>query len=84
MSLSKRIRNLFAISGTTFVTGAIGFELLGGRQAFLYGRDNLTFAFLYTCEESLEMVGIGIFIYALLIYLAKQFEPLTVSLDERE
>lgn len=84
MNLAKRIRKLFAISGTTFVTGALGFELLGGRQNFLYGRENLTFAFLYTCEELLEMLGIVIFIYALLIYLAEQFKPLTVSLTERE
>jgi len=41
-------------------------------------------AALYTCEELLEMVGIGIFIYALLIYLAEQFKPLTISLSEQE
>ena len=84
MSLSKRIKNLFVTSGITFVIGAIGFELLGGRHSDLNGEDNLTYSLIYTCEEFLEMLGIVIFIYALLIYLAKQFKPLTLSLNEQE
>ena len=84
MSLAKRIRNLFVISGTTFVIGAIGFELLSGGQNDLSGTKNLALSFFYTCEEFLEMLGIVIFIYALLMYLAKQFKPLTVSLIEQE
>jgi len=84
MSLSKRIKNLFVASGITFVIGAIGFELLGGRHSDLNGEDNLTYSLIYTCEEFLEMLGIVIFIYALLIYLAKQFKPLTLSLNEQE
>ena len=83
MSLAKRIRNLFAISGTTFVLGGIGFELLGGWQNDLYGINNLTYSFFYTCEEFLEMLGIVIFIYALFVYLAKHYKPLTVSLNEQ-
>lgn len=82
MGLPKRTRNLFIVSGTIFVTGAIGFELLGGWQADSYGIENLTYAFTATCEEFLEMLGIIIFIYALLHYLATQFEPLTISLNK--
>ena len=63
--------------------GALGFELLGGRHNDLYGSNNLTYSILYTCEEFLEMLGIVIFIYALFVYLAKQYKPLTVSLNEQ-
>ena len=82
--LPTRIRNLFLVSGALFVSGAIGFELLGGRQAELYGRENPLFVFLYTCEEFLEMLGIVIFIYALLLYIATRFQSLTISLIEQE
>ena len=84
MRLPKRIRNLFIISGATFVVGAIGFELLGGRQADLYGPVNLAYHIYYTCEEFLEMLGIAIFLYALLLYIDSQFDPITISLNEKE
>ncbi len=83
MSLSKQIIILFVVSGVTFVAGAIGFELLGGRQDDLYGTNNLTYAFFYTCEEFLEMLGIVIFIYTLLLYIASQFKFLTITINEQ-
>lgn len=79
MGLPKRIRNLFLVSGTIFVTGAIGFEFFGGRHVKIYGEDNLMFSLFYTCEEFLEMLGIVFFIYTLLSYIATQFQSLTIS-----
>ncbi len=81
---TKSIRNLFVVSGTTYVTGALGFELLGGWQNVLYGSNNLTYSILYTCEEFLEMLGIVIFIYALLVYITQQFKPLTISFIKQD
>jgi len=80
IGLPKKIMVLFIISGATFVSGAIGFELLGGWQADLSGTDNnLVYSIFYTCEESLEMLGIVIFIYTLLTYMVSQFKPLTLT-----
>lgn len=84
MRLTKSIRKLFVVSGTTYVIGALGFELLGGWQNDLFGSNNLTYSILYTCEEFLEMLGIVIFIYALLVYITKQFKTLKVSLIEED
>ena len=39
--LPKRTMTLFMLSGVVFVSGAIGFELLGGRHAELFGYNNL-------------------------------------------
>ena len=64
MRQTKNIRNLFVLSGTTYVIGALGFELLGGWQNDFFGTNNITYSILYTCEEFLEMLGIVIFIYA--------------------
>lgn len=69
IKLEKVTRNLFILSGAIFVSGAIGIELLEGKHHELYGRD-FSFAVLYTIEESLEMIGVSIFIFALLRYLS--------------
>lgn len=71
MALPRQITRLFITSAVIFVTGAIGFELLGGRQYEVYGADNIGYAIFYTCEELLEMLGVAIFIYALLLYIRR-------------
>ncbi len=81
MSLPKKIMILFIVSGTTFVAGAIGFEMLCGRHHALYGKNDLVYSIFYTCEEFLEMLGIVIFIYTLLLYIASQFKLLTISIQ---
>ncbi len=72
MALPRQITILFITAAVVFITGAVGFELLGGRQYEAYGEDNIVYAILYTCEESLEMLGVAIFIYALLLYIARR------------
>ncbi len=83
MSLPNKIMIFFVVSGATFVAGAIGFELLGGRHHDLYGTNNLIYSLLYTCEEFLEMLGIVIFIYTLLLYIASQFKYFTITINEQ-
>lgn len=81
IKLPKKIRILFIFSGGLFVTGAIGLELLGGREFEING-NSLVYSLLYTCEESLEMLGIAFFNYALVSYLATQFEVLKITILE--
>ena len=63
---------LFLISGSLFVLGAIGFEILGGWQEEIYGKFGIFYAICYTCEEFLEMLGVVIFNYSLLTYILIQ------------
>jgi hypothetical protein len=65
LSLPKNIRDLFLLAGFIFVTGAMGLEILGVSRGSIYGGDVITI-FIYSLEEIFEMVGIAIFIYALL------------------
>lgn len=81
--LPKNTMILFLVSGTTFVSGAIGLEMIGGRQADLYGTDTILFSFYYTCEESLEMIGIAIFIYTLLSYMVNQFKSIEITVSKK-
>lgn len=81
-NLPRNIMVLFIISGSIFVTGAIGFELIEGKVDELYGVDNLLYSILYTVEELLEMFGIALFIYTLLIYIVSQFGRFTITITE--
>lgn len=83
IELPRNIMILFLISGTIFISGAIGFELLGGRQYELYGPDNILYSIFYTSEEFLEMLGIALFTYTLLTYLVSQFKFITITVSRK-
>lgn len=68
MSLPRKTLRLFLSALVIFFLGAVGMEMLGGRVAETTGMSNLNFYALYTIEESLEMIGTIIFLYALLTY----------------
>lgn len=70
-SLPGRTMTLLFIAGVIFVTGALGFEMLGAVQVASDNDASITYAALYTCEEVLEMIGVSIFIYALLDYISR-------------
>jgi len=74
---------LFVSSGSIFTTGAIGFEILGAPYYESHGNQSIIYAFFYTCEESFEMIGIVIFIYALLKYITSQFKSLKITVMEK-
>lgn len=59
------------VSGIVFVGGAIGVEGLGGAHDQVHGED-ATLSILATIEETLEMVGVVIFIDALCRYLSRE------------
>ena len=73
-SLPKKIRNLFLIAGTIYVTGAIGVEMIGGYHSQAYGEDNPLYSLITTIEESMEMFGIIVFIHALLSYMTSHLK----------
>ena len=69
LKLDLRMFKLMMLAGVVFVTGAIGFELIGAK-GFVEGSPKLTLMILYTIEELLEMVGVAIFIYSLFWFLS--------------
>jgi hypothetical protein len=80
LRLPRRTMALFVVSGLIFVTGAIGFEMLGGLIADGGGQDGTWYGAVSTVEETLEMLGIALFIYALLDYIETSFELVTIRL----
>ncbi len=75
-SLAVRFRYLIIFAGILYVAGALGGELIGGYWVELHGVENITYALITTCEESLEMAGVLVFIYALMSYITSELNDL--------
>lgn len=69
--LSPKMRYRFLMAGGLYLGGALGVELIGGYYAELHGYRNLTYSMIVTVEESLEMAGAIVFIWALLRYIGE-------------
>jgi len=81
--LRRRTRFLFLAAGTIYVLGAIGVEMISGLYFESHGGSNPTYVALQTVEETMEMSGIVIFIFALADYLDHQFDGLRFVLSSR-
>jgi hypothetical protein len=72
----------FLVAGALYVGGAIGVEGISGRYDELHGRRNLTYSMIATVEESLEMAGAIVFIWALLAYIADNYKQVEFGFEE--
>ena len=62
-------KKLFVAATALYIGGAIGMEMPGGYVASTMGQENVAYLIVTTIEESLEMLGIVVFIHALMSYL---------------
>ena len=62
-------KKLFVAGCALYIGGAIGMEMPGGYVASTMGQENVAYLIVTTIEESLEMLGIVVFIHALMSYL---------------
>jgi hypothetical protein len=65
-AMPARLSMLFLAAGGFYFGGALGMEMVSGAYAARNGIDSLTFEFISTVEESLEMLGLAILVYAIL------------------
>ena len=68
--LPSRTRKLFTLAALLFIGGALGAELISGTLASVDTPWTLGYGLVSVIEESLELCGVSVFIYALLQYLA--------------
>lgn len=73
LALPRRLGGLFLISGVVFVAGAVGAEWIGSEMSRDRPDAHATWSYQIEVmiEEGLEMTGIALFIYALLLYIAE-------------
>ena len=77
--LPKATRISFIIAGLIYITGLLGIEMLGGYYYELHAGESLTYSLITTLEESLEMLGLILFIRALLDYLSVHFSEISIN-----
>jgi hypothetical protein len=68
--LPPRLRNGCLIAGTIYVGGAVGMELPLGWWAERMGTHNLGYALIDAVEESMEMLGLNLFLLVMLEHFA--------------
>lgn len=73
LRLPRRTRWLFVASAVLYVGGALGMELIGGALAEQDGLKSARYLSVMTLEESLEMLGVALFIFSLLDHLRREF-----------
>lgn len=81
--LPLRWRFLFVSSGAIYVTGALIFDAIGANRWYLEGGITLPFLAIGTIEELFEMVGVSLFIYTLLSFIAANQYSLILSFTPR-
>jgi len=69
LDLPTRIQLLFFVAGGLFVGGGIVVEVFNGWYAALYGTGDLVAATMTHFEELCEMLGVTVFIYALMSHI---------------
>ena len=94
--LPRKTRLLFLGAGGLFVAGAIGMEMLAAGLDYYILQDareqkemadsmemNVIYHALVVVEEFLEMLGIVVFVYALLSYISSYTEEVTIQIRTR-
>ena len=68
-NLNQKLLYLMLISAAIYISGAIGFEIIGNNT---FETNGLSFSYrmFYTAEETLEMIGLAILIYTLNWYIS--------------
>ena len=73
--LNPSLKIRFFVAGAIFISGAIGMNILGG---FFRHWGNLVYHIFTGMEEVLEMIGIALFIRALLLYIHEEKVSLSI------
>ena len=83
--LNKKVKLWIALSAATFLSGAIVIDIIGSIYFRMLGwRKNLLYRVLDTFEESLELAGLIMFIYALQLLLQKEFNGVSIVISDKK
>lgn len=76
--LPRKTKVLFGFAAFFYIGGALGTELLGAGWVSSYGKENMIYIIISTIEETLELTGLLILLYALLDYCKTQYAEMRV------
>lgn len=81
MHLPAKTRNRYLIAACLYVGGALVLEMFAGRHEEIYGAQTFERILFYSTEETLELLGLILFIYTTLRYLYNLNPRLELSID---
>jgi hypothetical protein len=81
-ALPRETARRFVVSGSVFLSGAVGVEMAGGSVHENSGQDNTIYALLVALEEGMEMSGVVLFIRAILLHLRSEKMALRLTISE--
>jgi len=84
ISLPPGIRLQFILAGSIYIGGALGMEMVGSNQYAQGGADTSIYKLITTVEETLEILGIILFIRALLAYMELNWQGLHLRFGPSE
>ena len=79
--LPTKTRALVVLAGLTYLGGALGMEMVAANYESLHGAENFGYFMISSTEELMEMLGVAVFLYALLDYARSHFGRIEVELD---
>ncbi len=79
--LPAEARRLFVLAGTIYVGGALVLESLSGYFADLQGMESMAYDMTTVAEEFFEMLGVVVFIYALLLYISSYLNDVRIHIN---
>lgn len=74
----------FIFAGVLFLMGAVGMEMISSNYAFTGGMKGIVYDLYNVCEESLEILGIILFVKALLEYLNMQWPSFSIHFSSQD
>ena len=81
LALPRRTAVFFVLAAAIYLGGAVGVEVIGARHVLLYGQHDAVYGVLVILEESMEMSGIALFLYAVLRYTAAEIRSMYLQFE---
>ena len=79
--MQKRIRFWFGLSAATYLVATIGLEMISGKYLVMMNEQkDIVWIFMVTVEESLEMAGLIILVYAQLLLLRDKYNGFLIDM----
>jgi hypothetical protein len=80
--MPKRIRFWFGLSAAIYLSGAIGLEMISGKYLVMMNENkDIVWILMVTLEETLEMAGLIILTYALLLLLRHKYNGFLIFMS---
>jgi hypothetical protein len=87
LRLPRKTRRLFVAAGCIYVGGALGMEMVGGQLLAFHPETHVVgktiFVLVLALEETLELVGLSLLIYALLDFMERAVPEVRLWVGDR-